>query len=169
MLGCWDSSWHSLAFSFHSFDVWPGGEQEKRLALLWITALYQQFKESLEQNTAQTSVSLSYTFSFPLFIPHGSPSPANASHLAPLGHWLAQILWTQPQAHSKSTWHIFHKCGGEEPREVARPDHLEPEECSVILKDQTHSPLGVPRLRAQVWAFLLLLLEVIAFKFCFCN
>ena len=104
MLGWWDSSWYwyFLAFSFHSSDVWPGGERAKRLAPLWITALNRQFRESLEQNTARTSVSLSYTFSFPSFITRVSPSPANASHLAPLGHWPAQVLWTQPHTRGKS-------------------------------------------------------------------
>lgn len=33
---------------------------------------------------------------------------------------------------------------------------MEPEESSVILQDQTQSPSRLPRLRAQVWAFLLL-------------
>lgn len=105
VLGWWNSSWYSLAVSYYSFHAWPGAEGEKRLALLWITAMDCQFRESLEQNPSQTSVSLSYTI-FLSFIYHpcvtsscksqqaGTSGPlGNSGHLDPISCLQQVSLW----------------------------------------------------------------------------
>lgn len=62
VLRWWDSSRYSLAFSFGSFGVWPGGERGRRSALL--ASLPSATREGRAEHSASQLQSLGGTLSF---------------------------------------------------------------------------------------------------------